>query len=330
MEERMNRTLRELVLNHNNDYGFDVRTALLQSREVSNLSVVIPYYENKFLARTMHHLYAGLEKVRQEQAGWQFEVVVIDDGSTNRADRIINEDDYPNFAIRTLESNRGRTEARNIGLRQARFATVLFVDADIVVRDDVILKHLRVQAFGGSQKPCITVGFFATVSPDDSLLSEPLTNDGIRSRLNDFRLSCVYQSSWIGCEEDRQFIGRRFEIVRETNSFRNWPIGNFFGPWILPNMVLGGFFMVHRESALAVNGFDPSFVGYGFTETSLPTKLIARYGNYVVPVVEGVCLHIDDESEGLSRRQKDELFRQKHAQYFNRYLELTCEEAIRG
>ncbi len=291
---------------------------------------MIPYYEGKFLARVIHSLYAGLAKVQQEHAGWEFEVMVIDDGSTQRADRVIDAQDYNNLAITTLESNRGRTEARNTGLWQARFPMVLFMDADIVISDDVILSHLKVQLLGGGTKPCITIGFFATVSPDDSLLSGLLTNDAMRNRINDFRLSCVYQSSWIGCEEDRQFIGKRFEIVRETNGFRNWPVGNFFGPWILPNMVLGGFFMIDRESALAVNGFDRSFVGYGFTETSLPTKLIARYDHYVVPVIDGVCLHIDDDSEGPSRGEKNELFQQKYARYFNHYLELTCEEAIRG
>ena len=88
--------------------------------------------------------------------------------------------------------------------------------------------------------------------------------------------------------------------------------------------------MVSRAAALAVNGFDRSFVGYGFTETSLPTKLIALYGQYVVPVIDGTCLHIDDDSEWLSRHEKNRLFRQKHAQYFNHYLELTCKEAING
>ncbi|PJE64770.1 MAG: hypothetical protein COU90_00685 [Candidatus Ryanbacteria bacterium CG10_big_fil_rev_8_21_14_0_10_43_42] len=330
MEERLHRTLREVMLNHNNDYGFDVHATLLQSPDVPNLSIVIPYYESKHITLVIRYLYTGIVKVQQEHPEWQFEVIVIDDGSMNRADRIFNPQEYHNLAVTTLQSNRGRTEARNVGLRQARFPVVLFMDADIIVSDDVILNHLKVQVAEGIAGRCITVGFFATVAPADPFLTQPLTNNAIRSKLNDFRLSCVYQSSWIGCEEDKQFIGRMFEIVRETNGFRNWPIGSFFGPWILSNMVLGGFFMVDREAAFEVNGFDRSFVGYGFTETSLPTKLIARYSHYVVPVIEGVCLHIDDESEWPSRSEKNALFREKHAQYFNRYLELTCEEAIHG
>lgn len=326
----MNRTLRDLVLNHSNDYGFDVNAAILQSPAISDLSIVIPYYNSKFLKRVIHSLYVGLEKVEEQYTSWKFEVIVIDDGSKEKADKVIGEQYYKNLTIITFESNRGVTEARNTGLQQARFSTVLFMDNDIVVSDDIILKHLKVHSFAGIYKPCITLGFFATVQPTDPILSETLTKEVVQSRINDFRLSCIYQSSWIGCEEDMKFIGRRFEIVRETNDFKNWPIDKLFGPWILPNMVLGAFFMVRRESSLAVNGFDRSFVGYGFTETSLPTKLVALYGHYVVPVTDGTCLHIDDDSEWLSRYEKNRSFRQKHTQYFNHYLELTCKEAING
>src|SRR3989338_8008334 len=139
MEERMNRTLRDLVLNHSNDYGFDVNAAILQSSAISDLSIVIPYYNSKFLKRVIHSLYVGLEKVEEQYTSWKFEVIVIDDGSTEKAGKVIGEQYYKNLTIITFESNRGITEARNTGLQQARFSTVLFMDNDIVISDDIIL-----------------------------------------------------------------------------------------------------------------------------------------------------------------------------------------------
>jgi hypothetical protein len=94
--------------------------------------------------------------------------------------------------------------------------------------------------------------------------------------------------------------------------------------------VLGGFFMVDTDASRKVNGFDEAFEGYGFTETSLPTKLIAGHGHFLVPVIQGGCVHIDDEHINVSRQNKDRIFREKHDFYFNHYLCLTWKQALQG
>lgn len=328
---RSEKSLMELVVSHTNDYGFDIPYILQKpSHHLPGLSVVIPFYEGAYLALVLRYLYRGLGYIRRIYNDWQFEVIVIDDGSKQKASNSVTGCSYENLSFIVFEENQGRTEARNAGLRKAKFEKVLFLDADVLVSEGLILDHLKVHAFSHSKK-FVTVGFFAFIEEEDELLSQSVVDDqDIKSRLNDFRLSCVYQSTWIGCKKDKKFVGKKLEIVSETWGFRNWPKDGYFGPWLLTNMVLGGFFMVDRWDSLSVNGFDASFRGYGFTETSLPTKLIAAYGHYIVPVVENGCIHIEDKKANLARSEKDRAFRIKHEYYFNNYLKRTLDYAIYG
>lgn len=94
-------------------------------------------------------------------------------------------------------------------------------------------------------------------------------------------------------------------------------------------MVLGGFFSVNRKHALNVGGFSEQFKGYGFTETSLPTKLIGKYHAYVIPVCDDVLLHITPTNEENMRKEKDKLFRKKHDYYFNKYIFYDLDQTIK-
>ncbi len=331
-ETDMGETLRTRIYSHNNDYRFNVSevSRAPSGTKLPSLSVVIPYFQGKYLGRTLHGLYRAIKKVQATDIVWIFEIIVVDDGSAQRAEDVFGLLSFQNLTVIRFEKNSGRTAARNAGLNRARHDVVLFIDADILVNEDILLEHLRVHAFLQNAS-CISIGFFSFITNEDPILQkERITNEDIRKKLNDFRLSCTYQSHWAGCENDLRFSGKTFRIVTETRDFRHWPKEGFLGPWILPNMVLGGFFMVRRVAALFVGGFDHSFQGYGFTETSLPTKLIAAFGHFVVPVVGSGCLHIEDPNANASRRIKDEAFRKRHHYYFSHYLGLTLQQSIYG
>jgi glycosyltransferase involved in cell wall biosynthesis len=327
------KTLKELIIQHDNDYGFDVEHVTQDSLlSLSSLSIVIPYYETgEVFSSALHYLYRAIGVVKQIAPYWQCEIIVVDDGSLEKKAVDYSGKELNDLRIVSNNTNQGRTKTRNHGLKLAQHELCLFMDSDVLVAEEFLLHHLRVHAFARKvHKTIITVGFFQFV---DEEYFRDSKNKEIRCRnvqLNDFRLDCVYGPTWIGCEDDERFIGKRFKIVEETESFRKWSKDGFFGPWFLTNMVLGGFFMVDTESSKEVNGFDDAFGGYGFTETSLPTKLIAGCGHFLVPVMQGGCLHIDDEKLNVSRKNKDKIFWEKHDFYFNRYLRLTWEQALRG
>ena len=72
-----------------------------------------------------------------------YEVIVIDDGSTDNTFSIAKE--YPCKIIR-LETNKGRSFARNRGIEESRARTLLFTDSDCIVCENwqaLSLKHFK-------------------------------------------------------------------------------------------------------------------------------------------------------------------------------------------
>ncbi len=63
-----------------------------------------------------------------------YEVIVVDDGSTDKTkDRIMEYSDYPNVVNKSLERNSGLSAARNAGIRSAAGSTLCFLDSDMTV-----------------------------------------------------------------------------------------------------------------------------------------------------------------------------------------------------
>jgi len=327
------KTLKQLISYHDNNYGFCVDNILSMSKnkslELDSLSIIIPYYETgEIFYLTLKHLYNSINYIKNNSSiNWNFEIIVVDDGSkSKKAEKFIRKI-FNNLKIIRLEKNQGRTVARNIGLQNAKYPKCLFMDSDVLVTKEFLFNNLYIHSF--SSKKIISVGFFKFIKNNDSFLSKKIIKCS-DIKPDDYRIKCIYGETWIGCEDDKKFINKKFEILKETNFFRNWPAGGFFGPWFLTNMVLGGFFIVDTVDAKKCNGFDPAFKGYGFTETSLPTKLIAGYGHCIVPILNGGCLHVDDDEVNVSRSDKDRIFQEKHNFYFNFYLNLTWKQANRG
>jgi len=72
-----------------------------------------------------------------------YEVVVVDDGSTDHTPRVIGEADRV-VTVR-FPSNRGRSAARNAGIVRAHGPLVAFIDSDVIVRTDFLSRHLAAQ-----------------------------------------------------------------------------------------------------------------------------------------------------------------------------------------
>lgn len=95
-----------------------------------DISVIIPVYNKaEYIQQCIESL--------QEQDFDEFEIVAVDDGSTDKSgeicDRIVNQ--YPNFRV-FHTSNQGVTAARRYGLEQAKGTYVVFVDSD-----DALMPH---------------------------------------------------------------------------------------------------------------------------------------------------------------------------------------------
>ena len=118
------------------------------------LSVVIPTYNRKPILekclRAMEH-----QVLRADTPVENYEIVVVDDGSTDGTVEWLRAEDFPH--VKLYEQNhRGAAAARNLGVERAVGDTIIFIDSDLVVLDgflqhhaDTLTKHYKSQGNDG-------------------------------------------------------------------------------------------------------------------------------------------------------------------------------------
>jgi len=102
------------------------------------LSVVVTTFNRRaLLARCLRSL------VEQDYAPEKFEVIVVDDGSTDDTQQFLS-DFKPEFDLRIIaQTNRGLAAARNAGMKAARNSIVLLLDDDLICSPVLLSEHSR-------------------------------------------------------------------------------------------------------------------------------------------------------------------------------------------
>src|SRR2546422_700224 len=116
----------------------------MYAEKTLNLSVVVPTYNQADLLR--ESLRALVDQTLSEDP---YEIVVVDDGSTDQTAAVLQEFGPPVKVVR-FPANRGRSAARNAGIREARAPLIVLVDRDILVRPDFLDRHLRAHRRDGA------------------------------------------------------------------------------------------------------------------------------------------------------------------------------------
>lgn len=107
------------------------------------VSVVIPAFNEE------RELGASLASLAVQKTRERFEVIVVDNNSTDRTDRVAREF-FGVLDIRVIhEPRQGRGQARHTGFRAARGEVILSTDADVVVPPDWIEAMARELRLGG-------------------------------------------------------------------------------------------------------------------------------------------------------------------------------------
>lgn len=120
------------------------------SSDALALSVVIPTYNRR----------AGLERLlralaRQTYPASHFEVVVVNDGSRDGTDVLLEQIDTPYRLHALTQANAGPAAARNLGVQQAEAPIIVFLDDDVIPLPELLAAHAAAQ---GDADDLIVVG----------------------------------------------------------------------------------------------------------------------------------------------------------------------------
>lgn len=118
-------------------------------REKLTLSVVvITWNQLSFLKRLIPQL------LEQDFDPTRYEIILVDDGSTDGSREWLAELNSPQFRLINGSDNRGRSAARNAGIKASTGDIVVMIDGDHEVKSDFLSAHARRH----EQERCIIVG----------------------------------------------------------------------------------------------------------------------------------------------------------------------------
>ena len=109
------------------------------------ISIIVPVYNvAPYLERCVESLSA--------QTYWNLEVILVDDGSTDRSGSMSDSFPWEDERIRVIhQSNRGPAAARNAGILASRGEYLTFVNSDDYVADEYVECLYRALVKGGAQ-----------------------------------------------------------------------------------------------------------------------------------------------------------------------------------
>jgi glycosyltransferase involved in cell wall biosynthesis len=99
-----------------------------------DISIVIPVYEEEeSLPELCQWIQAVMNKIKETKADWQYEVIMIDDGSEDNSWEVIHQLAEKNSSIKGIKFNRnyGKSAALDTGFRVAQGEVVITMDADL-------------------------------------------------------------------------------------------------------------------------------------------------------------------------------------------------------
>ena len=89
-----------------------------------NISIIIPFYNAE------RHIKNCLNTILTQDFNQTFEIIMVDDASTDRAQEEIKKYNVPLLKLLSLKDNTGQAAARNLGIKNAKGKYIVRVDSD--------------------------------------------------------------------------------------------------------------------------------------------------------------------------------------------------------
>ena len=123
-----------------------------------NVSIVIPTYNRKPI---LEKCLLALENQKLDKNVSSYEIVVVDDGSTDGTSDWIkeNKEILPHVVFYEQEHG-GPALGRNLGVIKSKYEIIIFIDSDLVVLENFIISHLDklIKFWKKNNKKCFTYG----------------------------------------------------------------------------------------------------------------------------------------------------------------------------
>lgn len=285
--------------------------------ETFDISVVIPTYNKKdFLELTLTAL--GLQTYPHEK----YEVVIVNDGSTDDTESMVSSLNVPYHINYTHQENKGRSEARNCGIKHAKGETIIFIDDDCIPTPTFIENYIHHHRAHGE---AVIIGYkyltFSQMLPDSSphkgLLMEKLNCHEILRPLRNIPVGTMFirpQDFDDGFDRIAllSYAGERgrWEQAYETYTSH---LEGFVLPWLF---FTTGNVSVSKRHCVDVGGFDENFKEWGLEDFEIGYRLYKRGLRFVLDKTSVTyrMMHWDDvgEERVVSKLKNYIYFCQKH------------------
>ena len=106
-----------------------------------NVSIVIPTYNRKPI---LEKCLTALENQKLNTNIRNYEVIVVDDGSTDGTSSWINsnKNNFPHVVL-FQQDHGGPALGRNLGVIKSKYEIIIFIDSDLIVLDNFINCHVE-------------------------------------------------------------------------------------------------------------------------------------------------------------------------------------------
>ena len=173
------------------------------------ISVVIPTYNRLSLLKNT--LKALSKQTFKEE---DFEVLVIDDGSTDETKSWLESQKFP-FQFRAFyQQHGGAAKARNLGIKEARGEVILFTDDDCYPSFNLLNLHWRAHEYANKKKEFVVRGPVVIVKSLEEVKTKDLSIK--ESSISDFSMN-FFCTSNASVKKDRLLKAGLFD-----ESFKRW------------------------------------------------------------------------------------------------------------
>ncbi len=312
-------SIKSSLSNKSNDYSVFSnhynRLVKVGAKSMRPISIIVPAYNSEDTILQVLLAIEGQDLSLDEKR--MIEVVVVDDGSNVLVSDMLK-DRINSFSFKLkivrLETRSGLSAARNIGVAATSNEHLLFIDSDILLSKNYLAEHSNRLRF---YPEAVFVSMKKNIERDSDINNPDRIMEGLEipSKYDDKRMARISAKgqNWI----NKIDLDGVYEILSDTNAFKDFGYGRMINGYDLPSMVVGHNMSLKKSLFIKSGGFSDKFIGWGLEDTYFGARLIAN-GCFVIPILECGVYHLNHPP----RSGSVELQEKEYVQNLKTYEEL--------